>query len=637
MAIIKNGENVSDKNTNAAAGNQGAQAYENNNAPKPNLNKGQKRIGLKGIIGGGSFLTNSKGSEYTTKIGKIIEEAYNKSEDLAFKPEVMILDKEADASSLSFSVIVVSALDRNNNTLRYFNIVLGATGQAPLTAGQIHAEMENYKNSPVGYKPVIYTIDDTMNSNLTHIVCERISQRYNIKSATPIDGVVVHDADGSIDTENIASNLAILAYNSLLADIVVETPDEDLDIASAKHDEHIEGATFAINTNLTKSPIRNIVGDPVRADWKVQLSLNSEAKKLEMFNVDNPDVELTSVTGYIEAIPMVDPIIAQQYQGRVPVGTPINDIRLKPQLIITDTSVRMPTVSFALLNIITALVMTEKDMYVKALFPAAGSKKNHVGYLNRITKVNNSDAVFELASNKYSENDVANAILSMFTLDPVLSMDIQNFGPQASYTAVFAKAAQPLSGDERENEEKFSACRYIIETANVLTNGNFPSNFDINNIFADQGIVVPLGYYSSTEGLKDIRDIDLAFIVSQTGDEDLAALWAQSSVLGNTDNFITKVNIISQLCKDAVITNKAIRVTFTNDFLTALSEAAKRAGLVCRYKMDFTINPTRSINVVSNYFDRAGLGNGRLGFLNYQGGNRSSYTTRLANTGYTRW
>lgn len=630
MAIHKDGEEVSTRQEAAQE-----QTYTNNSTPRPNLGRGgKKRIGFGGVVNGVNFLTDSKGSEYTNEIAKTISEVYDKLNDGEVNLSVLVLDKEVDNNSLSYSAIVVSSVEKSNDTVSYYTILLGSTGQKPMTAGEINAEIEGLKNSPAGYKPRIYTIDDAVNGILNEIICAKLAQKYNAKTARPVDGVVVIDVENGVSLKDVANNLAILAYNAIYADELVPTADDDLNIAEAKED--VPTSVFNITTNLSKSPIYNVIGEPVRADWKVNLSLIEGNKQSDVMNSVNPDLDLAGVTGYIEAIPQTDPNISKLYSGTVPPGTPINDIRLRPQIIITDLATRAPTAGFALLSLISSLVMTEKDMYVRALFPT--DKKNHVGYLNRITKVNNNDAVLPISDNKYTENDIANAILSMFTLEPVLSLDIQNYGPQSFYTSVFAKAARPLTDKEHENNEKIAAGRYIVELAHNLTDGHFPDNFPADNIFTDQGIIVPIGYYETNNGLRDIRDIDLTFILSKTDNEELGTAWSQSSVLGYSDNFITKTNVISQLCKDAKITGKAIRVTFTNAFLSELANAASRAGFRCKYKTEFTINPTRSINVVSSYFDRAAIADGRQSFLNYQGINRgANYATRFVDDGYRRW
>lgn len=602
--------------------------YENANQPRPNLKAGKVRLGFGGPIGGYNFMTTNKGSEYTTEISKYIKEAYARKREEGCELEVITFDKELDTTVLSYSVIVVCLLDKEEDRVNYFSILLGSTGQAPLTAQEINNEIELTKNSAPGYRPRIYTIDDAINDTLYEIVSEKLAQRFSAKFANPVDGVVVLDYDNDADIKDVAMNLANMAYNAVYAESIVPTASDDINITVAKED--LQNAQFQIITNMTKSPTVSPIGEAIRSDWKVGLILSDGNKQTDIMNSISPDIHIANVTGFIDAIPHEDPEITKLYTGTVPPGTPINNIRMQPQIIVTGMGTQVPTPGFALMAILSSLVMTERDMYVKALFPT--DKKNHVGFLNRITKVNNSDAVLEIANSKYDENQVANAILSMFTLNPVVSLDIQNYGCQAFYTSLFAKAARPDN-----SPEKVGAAKYIIELAHNLTNGRFPLNFDINNIFTNQGIIIPMGYYRTNEGIRDIRDIDLTFIMSKTDNEDLAKAWVQSSVSGYVDNFITRVNVISQIVKDAVITSKAVRVTFTSDFIYALQQAATEAGFSCKFKSDFSINPVQSIAVDSNYFDRGAIGGRNLGFLYHQGPNRSTYSTRYIGGGYGRW
>ena len=187
--------------------------------------------------------------------------------------------------------------------------------------------------------------------------------------------------------------------------------------------------------------------------------------------------------------------------------------------------------------------------------------------------------------------------------------------------------------------EKIAAQRLIIETASWLTSGKFPSNFNPNEIFASDGVVIPVGKWSDKSGERDIREIDLAFNASHTDSMEFLTTWAQSNLpkhITGLDPYMTKVNIISKLIPSAEITGKAIRVTFSNAFISALESAAIGSGLNVRYEPQIKFAESNNLSILSNYLNNAGINNAG-GFAQAMVQAGPNYSTAYGNVGYNRF
>ena len=103
------------------------------------------------------------------------------------------------------------------------------------------------------------------------------------------------------------------------------------------------------------------------------------------------------------------------------------------------------------------------------------------------------------------------------------------------------------------------------------------------------------------------------------------------------DPYISKVDLISKLIPGAVITGKAVRVTFSEKFISTLMNAAMGAGLDARYEPEITFMETNNIAMVGNYMAGAGLGGNAAGFAKQQMNNAPMYQTPYAANGFGRY
>jgi len=577
-------------------------------------------------IGFGSelqLLSVTSGSEYTNTISNNLQEIYN---TLPVKPTITVLDKERMMNMDGYSYIVISMPDGAGRVVFHITL-LETTGPKPLTANEIYTEAARSIREP--NTPMrVYTPDDAINTRLHEMVLRELSNIYPGKDFTSVDGLVVHNTN--MDLKELSIRIASIAFNAVHTEIKMSTGAlSDINITETLQTSG--NTVFKLETNLYHTTVKNVMGVPIRQDFKVDLvALDNRNSNFE-FNADTRRL-LTSTAGFVDAIREDIPVNTQY--GMAPVVT----TRLHPNLVITNTEIKNPTEGFMLLSTVAATVMIRPELWVQSLASIDPKSPNSPGSLNIITNLeNNQNGVgvpLDLSSKEVTTEEHYTLLRQMYSLAPVLSVDVESFGHETYYMSVLAAAAGPGN-----SQSKRDALDEIVETCEQLTNGNFPSNFPRANIFATEGVVVPLGYWMDKSGERDIRDIDMAFIASQTSDVNLINKWgmtARPASVTSLDPFLTKCEIIKQLVPDAVINGKAIRITYTSEFLQTLVVGTEAAGLTARYESGAVINQQYDTKFFTDYLATAGLANA-AGFGQQRASGGNGAYTAYSGMGYNRF
>lgn len=539
-----------------------------------------------------SLMQAGQGSEYTDGIAKAIQAIYEASQR-PVKPVIHVLDKEA--LKLAYSTIVISLKLDKNRAVPYFVILLEATGRKSMTASDIVNEYNNIQRLPINNNRFqIYTADDAIDSVLNDHITRVLTQQYGQGQYVPVDGIVIPSEHAPF--ENFSHMLATIAYNACFTETALESSQiADLNLRVAMTELKNRRLEFVTSINKTTVAARNEIDAPIRADWTVSLVSKDTSGTTTSLNLQHTEQQITRVAGYIDAIPEE---VALTENGIVN-----NVIRFRPNIIVTSNSSMNPTVGFTLTGLLSANLMVKPSMWLGALRPMG---KVNVGALNLIAKIDKGVGErIDLSNKKYSADEVWEVIKQMFSLQPVLSMDIDAYGPQSYYTSVFSLAANPSFDDTQKR-----AAQHIINTAHQLTDGNFPNTFPINEIFVDTGVTVPLGSYSTSHGTHDVRDIDLAYLANKTDDPAVLNSWALSNLsdrISGVNPFKTKVEIINRILPNAVITGKATRVTFTNKFISTLELAARQAGLIATFNPDVRFSSTQNLSIMASIYGNAGI------------------------------
>jgi len=583
-------------------------------------------------FGGRELFTMSTnlGSEYVNKLAQHIQEAFKQSPiPVQDQPKVSILDKTI-ITNLGYSSIIIHY--KYKSTVNYFMVILEGTGELPKTAEQIVTEVEMTVRQ-ANTIPYVFTTSDAFDSILHEEAIRALSAEYKGSlTFKSVDGVVVPSVQH--DNENIALNIAAIGFNATNIDAKLSDGQiADFNITLAK--KNAPTTMLKFDSNMYKQTVQNEVDAPIRADWQLELNALAANQNISSPNMKDGKHVLTHVCGYTDAIP--EEIAIPNMPG-MPMST---QLRLHPHHIVTSLGTQTPTPAMMLLGIVTSLVVTNDSMWLAAVMPEEGKSALHnTGILNMLTNLENNQnkigEVLDLSSKKTTPDEAYALLKQMYSLGSVVSYDIESVGPQTYYTSSLAYAAKPGNG-----ADKIGAAKEIIDAANWLTNGAFPADFNTNEIFTGSGIVVPLGKWSDKTGERDIRDIDLTFVLQHTnGDINIAHKWILSSLpkeLTGLDPYLSKVEIISKLIPNAVITGKAIRVTLTEKFVSTLMTAATQAGLNAIYEPVIKFAETNNLGIMNNYLANASVNNPVTGFATQQMQSGPVYYTPYAMQSGARW
>lgn len=582
MAVTYNDE------PNANEGAAAAATPSNNNSSNTTI-ANNNPLGLLKLGGGSNHVT-----EYASKMLEIIAGTPD-------APKILILDNSR-MTNLEYSYLVVH--QKLNNVVTYFIVVMEESGRPPQTALEIANIVED--TTARGMMPFIFTTSDAIDSDLITLVKSELTNVYGDKVPfIRTDGMVQNNRTNKPDVGIIS------AYNACRSYIMLETGTSS-DISIKSQLQSVPNAMVTVDVSLNKETTVDVMDNPVRSDFVTSLNLTSGGKQYTTgINQLNSNVLLANVSGFLDFAPQA--VHTPQGLGLPPRET----ITGRTQIIIDEVSPGTNTMTLggSLLAIMSSAIMVDPNMWVPALYQSsAKGKVRDIGALNIITNLENNangiGSVLKIGDTKHTVDEAYALIQKMFTLDPVMCIDIEQYGPQTYYLSSIATAA--ISQQEADSNPSIKAARdgarkLIVKTLHTLTNSKFPLDYNTDQMFMDDGITVPLGIWTDKTGERDIRDIDTAFVARQTEDPAIVKDWAFSNLsqtVTGKDPFIEKVKVISKLVPNATITGKAVRVKFQGTFVSAMIQASQLAG------MTYPHNKIASITVNSNMsaFDQYNTG-----------------------------
>jgi len=589
-------------------------------------------------FGGKKFSTMASGlgSEYLNKLSDELKAIYASEAGNGYQAKVTVLDREVK-SNLAYSAVIVSIA--KSNKVAYFIMQLEGTGRKPLDAATV---MQEYNNLARSYNPNkindIYVASDAIDVVLFNEIKDTLKktygEHYNFYS---VDGVVIPYYNNDLSPAALRP-IASIAYNACLVEIgKINKEFRDLNISEAI--KEAPGAYLKIDSNLLPTTIMDAAGKPIRADWQIELNSIDNRNVAQSLNLQNNRTRVCKTTGFVDA--MQEEFTVQALPGAASTSM----IRLRPHVILTSMDTDMPTTGYALLAIISSVVMVRPNMWLAAVAPKPNDQLHDIGKLNISTNLENNSSGFgeplDLRDSKLNSQELFSLIKQMYSLDAMFSIDIDAYGTYSNFASIFGVAAAPANSDV--GDKKYAAAQEILSTAVWLTNGAFPHNFPANEIFLNDGVNIPTGTWTDKDGAtRDIRDLDLSAIATLSAPNQVSEninKWTLSNVpqsVSGIDPFITKVDIISKLIPNAEISGKATRVTFSSKFIQTLSSACASAGFETRYDPEVQFTEQSSIAAIGNYLSGAGIGQQSADFArSFAGGN--SYQTPYATAGFNRF
>lgn len=410
-------------------------------------------------------------------------------------------------------------------------------------------------------------------------------------------------------------------------------------------DESVVSQTFLNEVKSSWAHFTDLTGQPVRGDVVLEMSmltgrntnLNNNNSAEFQYNTSQARQLITQITSYIDLVYTPQVTTNNFGFGGLNQGMAAKAEELKvytPRLVVTnvdapDEAAELPVVLQGLATLqslyndnrwIAALVQQHKNGAAHAEGGVNIRDLAAIGLeapvLTPMMGYGNPEAPkaqrLPLDSANVGDAMLAAAVQTYFHMDSLLfSMDVPECGASSWITSPFAAAAR---GDQ-------NAIRDIFEAADLLTGGRFTPIYKGQNggqmkapVYNDN-MYVNLGFYYSTSGKRDIRDIDYLAVLNATGDSELDTIndWANLQANAEVDPMfrLTETRRIQQrLFESLVITGRAVRITFNPTFIYALAAAVAEAGLVYETKVGMAA-PQGTARMVPQYMRNlpTGLGN----------------------------
>lgn len=579
----------------------------------------QPSFGAKGLGGsgfdmlGGLLLSGVNNSALTTAVVKNIKEVFTKYELESKGFSIIPLDREA-ITSLAYSCVVITKPYKGKNDAKtyapYYILVLEGTGNKNMTAGQIKNEIDSAIK--LNKKPNIWMADLAVDKYLLNIVRDAIKGKLG-SDVIPysLDGLVV-PAHHSATLEVLCEKLAIAATDTIIAnEVIVTSARKDINLATAIADNSSIKAEITLNTNGIA--YHNLLDKPISADAIVELvEVKNQNQTLQTLNVPDSRFKLGQVAVKLEFVP-------EQIQKPVPGGS-ITAMRLRPHVVITNVECH-PTTGFLMLMIRAGALITQQNTWV-----ALAANNKHLGALNILTNLEGDPSgygqPYDFTRKDLTPDAIQDIVRKMCEgLDPIISIDIDKFGPTTSLGTILTQAANGESP-----AAKTSALGSLVKAISGLTNGLF-ANFDPNNIFSAVASV-PSGTYGSKAGERDIRDLDNAFIAATTKDIvkiTKATFCKIPKAHSGTDPMTASVEFIASVVDEAEIAGRTYRLTFNGGFIAELINKTSAVGLNLAFEPLIRQSNNLSLDMMNNVYGNASVRGDMGGIAMNVGGMTNNY------------
>ncbi len=487
---------------------------------------------------------------------------------------------------LAYANIVITL--RMDNIITYSNILLEGTGNCDMTVNTF-METINAQERP-------YVTTDAIDDELDKVVRGQLQANYpEVKEEDFISmqGIVI-PAQVDIEDENLIHEVAVETYNSCLLELgLISGELKDIDLNASL--STVSGFVKLRQLTLTQPNI-NALGQQTKVDWAVELSSTNKTSQTSP-NTVGSETSITTAFGRINFLP-------EEYSENVIGMPPVIKTGLHPQIVVTNFEQSMPSLGYTLLSLATTAVMARDVNWIKPIL-SNNETSIDIGVLNKLTNIENSEkggSAIKVNNVKLSQEERVSLIMKFASLAPVISLDTIAFGENASVLSTFSSAAKGYNAASHE----------IIETLAEMTNGSFPANFPISEIFASEPLVIPDGTWIDKNGTqRTIDDIDTAYILSVGGttSRQLAGDYIYSELGMSNNAFIDRVMLLQKLGINAKITGRKMRMTFSHNFIDTMLNAFTSCGLNPRFEDNQIFNRPTGLGFTNGAFDRAGVTN----------------------------
>jgi len=487
-------------------------------------------------------------SEVMEKLGEKLKEVYDKI-DVA-KPVLLKFPK--GKYEFDYDMIVAAMQDSDTKKVIYLGLVLEASGKEPAEPGIILEELAQRKaNQDI---PVVAS--DSMQDFIYDTIEEVLAKRFNVsvEKIVSLESIVIPHNE---ELESV-NTLAAYVYDLLVTNLGIEAGKaRDLSIEDFKT---LGNGYFDLTVGFNNKPIKNRIGRLTKSDYTINCEFIKQSAVRGGAARRKP-ISLTS--GYLDFL--IEETI-DRFGKSMTLATPL--------VIINEKMTTLPTFNNSILATLNALVFNNQNVMRKAII------EKDVGSLNYLFNFGGeAGKPGEKISFKDPSADpvlVNQIIAAQFKQHPVYMLELELNGD----TYPIDRA---LLGT---TEADATIYKFINDRLSTLLN----TDVEVNNVLATNPHEVPIGEFVDKHGeVRDIREIDLSYILNYTEDPRIIQGWIYSNVpvdqcqaaTGKT-NFELRLELLDELSKmlgiEMVITGRAIRLPLHSELLAVLESESIRRG-----------------------------------------------------------
>jgi hypothetical protein len=526
-----------------------------------------------------SFFGHAFRSAPTNQSTKEFEKAFTKllEDNLKSRPEDQVVFKvgsidSSDSQDVAIAGITVTGLFEVNNKAHAATFVLLLDGSM-----DSYPTREIRDAPPVNGRPqeIQLTAGDYADQPLWNAIVQKLSSIYGSNIEFVSVGNATLPRYISAEKEEHRGKLYTSLYTAISAIYLHLQTAHGIGPGVLTVQAITNRATTSILMDLNDQPDFSNTGMPLRND--ISMTMRSTVRSTVPGVPDKP-VDIVKLSAYVNLLFQMPPqptALNQRPDTR----------RFVPQLVLTDlTSKRsVLTPETQLLALAMAPLLDYNDQYLAAFTASAtqgrpGRDFGAVGYEVNLSGVENSAPVGKEDLSKMSTADFFE--MARMSLFPELhvALAIDESGALTWLNSMFLDAAVNPNGDGYNS---------IVQAADNLTGGIFSKLWNGGIIARSTGTRYHVGYYfDDNNEMRDLQDIDPLWMLNRCGSKYIESYYEFcDTFLGDSSpdaQLVARWNIITKYVRNATLIGYGQIVEMDPDFLVALIQAIKSAGLSLR-------------------------------------------------------
>lgn len=488
----------------------------------------------------GGFIRPNMVSDYVRQFKEGIVEAV-KDQDL-FDLKLLAFDNQSNAQGWAYSFVIVAGTRGDTNDVYYMPFLLEGTGREPVAIGTMLETDPRTGLVRVKDPSLLFTPSDYFNNIIIGEIEKSLKVSYPGKTIKYIDGEIVpHNAEMSAVAPYAAVD-AIGGMWIMYSKSKGVYKDLEIDKILAPNTSAYADVTLNSGAGINK------LGRVSAIDYIVKLSTKKQEQKQMIPGITDQVTQLGSISGYVE-----EGIVAEtDFTGK-------QKFKALPVLITSEVDTQYPTLGFTLLNLVNTAVLNQQNVLLDLLY-----NKNNSGALNFLCNLEGAEgfgSIVNIKDKKYTYEKGLMYLSKLFTNRAAIAFETELNGREFFKVSPFAALINPSTW-AKANE-------FIVQTAETLVSRPFS-----NRVVFRYAIEVPVGEWVDNNGItRDLREIDLATVISLTKDINIIHKWISSNEdpkVSNVDPYLTKIEVYNKLGLNARIHNKAVRVYLDPNFMAEL-------------------------------------------------------------------